>query len=112
MKPNWCRGYEFIWRAIKSPESYVEIVRWNGAIGDWTSLKRAVGEEYGIEDGDVLEGRIEGTTLTASVNGVEVISVDDDKYADGAPGIGFNFGVGDTHDDHGFRSLEFRTYSD
>ena len=39
-----------------------------------------------------------------------MISVVDDKIKSGAPGIGFNFGVGNTNVDHGFRSFEVHTY--
>ena len=43
-------------------------------------------------------------------NGVEVISVTDDAWATGAPGMGFNFGVANTNVDHGFRSYQVDTY--
>jgi len=41
---------------------------------------------------------------------VKVISVVDDKIKSGAPGIGFNFGVGNTNVDHGLRSFEVHSY--
>ena len=41
--PHSCTGYEVFWRALKTDEGYAEIVRWNGAIGDFTSLARKVG---------------------------------------------------------------------
>ena len=34
----------------------------------------------------------------------------DDKIKSGAPGIGFNFGVGNTNVDHGLRSFEVHSY--
>ena len=43
-----------------------------------TSLQRRVGAEYGVEDGDVIEATIEGNVLKGFINGVEVISADDD----------------------------------
>jgi hypothetical protein len=46
------------------------------------------------------------------VNGVEVISATDDVFGDGAPGVGFNFFVGDTNVDHGFTSFEVETWDD
>jgi hypothetical protein len=36
----------------------------------------------------------------------------DSTFDSGAPGIGFNFGVGDTNVDHGFTSYEVDTYDD
>ena len=46
------------------------------------------------------------------INGEEKITVTDDTWKSGAPGVGFNFGVGDTYDDHGFSSFEVHTYDD
>jgi hypothetical protein len=68
-------------------ESYAEIVRWNGKIGDFTSLARAVRPQYGVQHVD-------------------------DKFPTGGPGAGFNFFVGDTNVDSGFSSLEVDTYDD
>ena len=39
-----------------------------------------------------------------------MISAADDIFAEGAPGIGFNFFVGDTNVDHGLRYFEADTY--
>jgi hypothetical protein len=41
-----------------------------------------------------------------------MISATDDTYSSGAPGIGFNFGVGDTNVDHGVTSFEVETFDD
>jgi hypothetical protein len=110
IEPNSCTGYEIFFRCYKGEESYAEIVRWNGAIGDWTSLQRHVGPDYGVEHGDVIEATIEGNVIKGFINGVEKITVEDDVFANGAPGVGFNFGVGDTYTDHGFSSFEVETY--
>ena len=108
--PNWCDGYEVFWRCLKAEGGYAEIVRWNGRVGDFTSLERLSGPDYGVEDGDLVEATIVGNVITGYVNGVEVISVEDDVFPTGAPGIGFNFGVGNTNVDHGFVSFEVHTY--
>ena len=50
--------------------------------------------------------------LKGYINGVEVITATDDVYSDGLPGVGFNFGVGDTGPDTGFSHLEFDTWND
>jgi len=110
--PRRCTGYEVFWRALKTDEGYAEIVRWNGPIGDFTSLQKHIGAEFGVQDGDVVEATIEGTVIKGFVNGVEVISASDDVFQDGAPGVGFNFFVGDTNVDHGFTSFEVETWDD
>jgi len=35
-----CTGYEVFWRCLKTQNAYAEIVRWNGKVGDWTSLQK------------------------------------------------------------------------
>jgi hypothetical protein len=87
-------------------------VRWNGKIGDWKSLKKLWGPQYGVEDGDLVEATIVGNVIKGFINGVEVISATDDVFDSGSPGIGFNFGVGDTNVDHGFTYFEVDTYDD
>jgi len=108
--PHSSTGYEVFWRCLKTEKAYAEIVRWDGKIGDWTELKRLVGAHYGVKHGDVVEATIEGNLIKGFVNGVEVISTTDDRFNSGAPGIGFNFGVGYTNVDHGFTSFEVDTY--
>jgi len=110
--PHSCTGYEVFWRALKTEEGYAEIVRWNGPIGDFTSLARKVGTEFGVKDGDVVEASIEGNLIRGFINGVEVISATDDVFTEGAPGVGFNFFVSTTNVDHGFTSFEVDTYDD
>jgi hypothetical protein len=110
--PNSCTGYEVFFRCLKTDEGYAEIVRWNGRIGDWTSLNKRIGSEYGVKDGDVIEASIVGDQIRGYINGVEVISATDDKFPTGSPGIGFNFFVGDTNVDHGLSSFEVDTYDD
>jgi hypothetical protein len=105
-------GYEIFWRCLKTKNAYAEVVTWNGKVKDWTSLQRHVGSEFGVKDGDLVEATIVGNAIKGYINGVEVLSVTDDKFDTGSPGIGFNFGVGDTNVDHGFRSFEVETYDD
>jgi hypothetical protein len=112
MAPHRCTGYEVFWRCLKNENGYAEIVRWNGKAGDFTSLRKLIGPQYGVEDGDLVEATISGTVLKGFINGVEVISATDDAFDAGSPGIGFNFGVGDTNVDHGFTYFEVDTYDD
>ena len=110
--PHLCTGYEVFFRCLKTEEGYAEIVRWNGKIGDFTSLNKLVGARYGVEDGDVVEATVRGNVLKGFINGVEVISATDDVFESGSPGIGFNFFVGNTNVDHGFTYFEVDTDDD
>jgi hypothetical protein len=112
IKPSWCSGYEVFWRCLKTDEGYAEIVRWNGKVGDFTSLRKLIGSEYGVKDGDEVEAHIVGNHIRGIVNGREVISATDDVFPSGAPGIGFNFFVGNTNVDHGFTRFEVETDDD
>ncbi len=106
IKPHVCTGYEVFWRCLKTPNAYVEIVRWNGKVGDWTSLKKLSGAQFGVKDGDLVEATIAGNVIKGYVNGLEVISVTDNTYTEGSPGMGFNFGVEQSNGDFGFKSYE------
>jgi hypothetical protein len=105
-----CTGYEVFWRCLKTKDAYAEIVRWNGKVGDWTSLRKLSGSQYGVKDGDVVEASIVGNVIKGNVNGVEVISVTDGTYSTGSPGMGFNYGVEESNADFGFTSYEVDTY--
>lgn len=112
LTPHRCTGYEVFWRCLKTENAYAEIVRWNGKIGDFTSLRKLSGPQYGVRNGDVVEATISGHDIKGFINGVEVISVTDDAFGAGSPGIGFNFFVGNTNVDHGFTSFEVDSYND
>lgn len=112
IKPHLCTGYEVFWRCLKTEEGYAEIVRWNGKVGDFTSLKKLIGPDYGVKDGDEVEAHIVGNHIRGIVNGREVISATDDVFTSGKPGIGFNFFVGNTNVDHGFTHFEVDTDDD
>jgi hypothetical protein len=112
ISPHVCTGYEVFFRCLKTDEGYAEIVRWNGKVGDFTSLNKLIGPQYGVQDGDVIEATIHGNVLKGFINGVEVISATDDMFDTGSPGIGFNFFVGNTNVDHGFTSFEVDTDDD
>jgi hypothetical protein len=109
MSPHVCTGYEVFFRCLKTDQGYAEIVRWNGKVGDFTSLKKLVGARFGVDDGDEVEATIQGNLLKGFINGVEVISATDDVFDSGSAGIGFNFFVGNTNVDHGFTYFEVDT---
>jgi hypothetical protein len=112
ISPHVCTGYEVFWRCLKTDEGYAEIVRWNGKVGDFTSLQKLIGPQYGVKHGDLVEATISGNVLKGFINGLEVISAIDDVFDSGSPGIGFNFFVGNTNVDHGFTEFEVDTDDD
>ncbi len=99
--PHRISGYELMFRVLKSNVAYAEICRWNGAVGDWTSLDRNVGSEFGVEHGDVIEATMIGDVVRGYINGREVLSATDTMFGVGSPGFGFNFGNADTYVDYG-----------
>lgn len=110
--PHSCTGYEVFWRCLKTEKAYALIVRWDGPLGAWTVLARKRGSQYGVQDGDLVEATIVGNVIRSYVNGVEVLSATDDTYKAGNPGIGFNYGCGETYIDHGFTCYEVDTFND
>ena len=79
------RGYEC---NVAFDGSYAQIVRWNGAVGDFTYLNSG-NVPGGIHDGDTVSASIIGTRIALSVNGVERATAQDSTYTTGNPGIGF-----------------------
>lgn len=112
MAPHRCAGYEVFFRCLKTESAYAEIVRWNGARGDFTSLAKLSGSQYGVRDGDLIEASIFGNVLRGFINGMLVMEAVDDAFAEGSPGIGFNFGVGNTNVDHGLTYFEVDSYNE
>jgi hypothetical protein len=97
-----CTGYEVNFRCLKTSDAYCQIVKWNGAEGDWTELDGRGGSQYGVSTGDVVKATVIGNTITAYINGSPVLSVNDSTFATGNPGMGFNANVGNSYTDFGF----------
>ncbi len=83
------RGYEVNFRALNDKESYSEVVRWNGPLGNFSYLVKNHGQKFGISDGSVIKASIVGSIITVFINDVVVSEVVDNVYADGSPGMGF-----------------------
>jgi hypothetical protein len=99
-------GYEILFRCLKTADGYAQIVRWNGAIGDFTTIAGPkYGANYGVQDGDVVKATIVGNVIKGYINGVDVISATDSTFSTGNPGVGFNYGVGTTNVDFGFKDF-------
>jgi hypothetical protein len=80
-------GYEVLFRCTRDGSQYVQIVRWNGPLGNFTYIDARPGP--GIRDGDVVKATIVGSTITGYINGVQVTQGTDGTFTSGNPGIGF-----------------------
>jgi hypothetical protein len=96
-------GYEVNCRTPNDSYSYIQIVRWNGNIGDFTSLNILNGT--GCANGDVLKATITGSTINVYRNGTLMLSANDSTFTTGNPGIGFNFGCGSAYNQFGLTSF-------
>ena len=87
-------GYE-ITRSVAGGGNgdYLIIVRWNGALADFTYLARRNGPQYAAKTGDVIKATIVGNLITAFKNGVIMDQVTDNTFAQGNPGMGINEGA-------------------
>jgi hypothetical protein len=105
------RGYEIMWGIT----GYLAIVRWNGALGDYTGILDTGDPGIGAPaDGDVLRVEISGTTLTVFKNGksvaqVKVDSIPGTVWAAGQPGMGFWPVDSSTPKNYGWKSYEAGT---
>jgi hypothetical protein len=99
-------GYEVLFSCRNTSNAYVQIVRWNGPLGDFTLIDGRGGSSYGIADGDVVKATIVGNVITAYINDVQVLQVTDGTYANGNPGMGFFLqGATGVNGDYGFTSF-------
>jgi len=105
--PGIARGYELNYSLRNDGSQYAQVVRWNGALGDFTLLDARV-LNHVLQTGDQVSATIAGNLLTTYVNGQAIFSVSDpdNAFADGNPGMGFflqNPGVaGISTADYGF----------
>lgn len=102
-------GYEISYKLSQSADAYLIIVRWNGALGNFTYLSRQSGAQYGAKDGDVVSASMVGNVITAYKNGVQMGQATDSTFTAGTPGMGFNLenglaGCRGTNGDYGFTS--------
>jgi hypothetical protein len=86
------------------------IIKWNGALGDFTALTTGctfgiTGSDTCLHTGDRIRGTAIGTTLTLYINDKMAKTCTDSTYASGRPGIGtYLQGTGGTND-FGFSSF-------
>jgi hypothetical protein len=99
-------GYEINFRCSKTGNAYTQIVRWNGALGDFSYLSNKSGSQYGVKDGDVVKATIVGSAITVYINGVQVNQATDTTFGTGNPGMGFFIdGASGVNQNFGFTSF-------
>ena len=94
-------GYEC---NIQHNGQYAQIVRWNGAYGNFTEIGRA-SNPPNPKTGDVMKATIVGNVITVYINGVQIMQATDSTYSSGNPGMGFYIDAGASNADFGFSSF-------
>jgi len=89
-----CTGYEIGWRVSPNNVAYMGITRWNGKLGDFTTLVTYYGAECGVSNGDVIEAVAKGNVISAYKNGVLQARIKDSTFLTGSPGMGTDWGPG------------------
>jgi hypothetical protein len=87
-----CDGYEISYSLRDNNTAYLIIVRWNGALADFTYLINVPGNQYAVKTGDVVKATMVGNEIRTYKNGVLMGSAKDNTYIHGNPGFGFNEG--------------------
>lgn len=108
-------GYEIEFRARTDSSAYCDIVRWNGALGDFTPLVHVSGSQCGVATGDVVRARIVDNTISAYKNDALVMQVSDSTFSSGNPGVGFflhNMTASGNAANFGFNSFTAQTIFD
>jgi hypothetical protein len=80
-------GYECNY-SLRTTGIYSAIVRWNGALGNFTRLALTNTGLPELQNGDILSCQNIGGTISSYRNGVLINSVSDTTYTGGSPGIG------------------------
>ncbi len=85
---GYARGYECLFAYFGG----VQIVRWNGAVGDFTVLKILRGAERmgrELQSGDRIKATILGTVISVYINDELMAETEDSTFVTGQPGISF-----------------------
>jgi hypothetical protein len=84
-------GYEVLVKCTHDGTQYTDIVRWNGAIGSFTSLAflNNTGFSRGVFDGDNFMAEMIGSTINVYLQGTLINTVTDTTFTTGNPGMGF-----------------------
>jgi hypothetical protein len=112
-----CTGYEIDFSLRNDSSAYCEIVRWNGPFGvehiGFDYVNRTSGSQCNLHNGDVVTAAITNSTITAYINGVQIVQGIDSTYSSGSPGMGFYLqGTTGVNGDYGFMSYTATDGSD
>jgi hypothetical protein len=110
ISPNNISGYEINYEFSTDSTGYMQIVRWNGPVGDFQDLQTFSGPQFGVTNGDTVSATIVGNLITAYKNGVQQGQATDSTFSTGSPGMGFNLnntvsGCSGTNATYGFSSF-------
>lgn len=86
--PSYARGYECLFAYFGG----VQVVRWNGAIGDYTALPLRGGPQRldrELQTGDRIAATIRGNVIRVFINDELMAETEDSTYVSGQPGISF-----------------------
>jgi hypothetical protein len=98
-----CTGYEVTF-SIRSNIPYVQVVRWNGPLGNFSYVDENDSTDY-VKDGDVVKATIVGSTISVYKNGILLFTCADSTYSSGNPGMGFFLYGQGTSSNYGFSSF-------
>jgi hypothetical protein len=88
--PHSITGYEIDFSA-SAATPYIFVVRWNGALGDFTDITPGPPDMVDwLHDGDVVFASIIGNNIIVKLNGATIYNFTDNSFATGSPGIGFS----------------------
>lgn len=103
--PHDARGYECNYSygtgAIPNGPSYIQIVRWNGALGSFDFINQRF-DAPGPANGTVVKCTIVGNLISVFINGIleltaDITSIGGTVWSTGSPGMGFWHGDGGAH---------------
>jgi hypothetical protein len=98
-------GYEINFRCASDGSQYVQVVRWNGPLWQFTYVN-TLSDGLGLHRGDVVKATIIGSTFTAYIDGKMVLLDTESTYTNGNPGIGFYLkGATGVNEDYGFTNF-------
>jgi hypothetical protein len=97
---NNARGYEVTFSLF---EQMIHVVRWNGALNDFTDLVLDIAQTFA--DNDVVGAQISGNTISVDVNGTVKGTVSDTTWSSGQPGLGYWARSGATLSSFGSRNF-------
>ena len=102
ISPGSITGYEFNGSVSAGGGAYMQIVRWNGPINNFTKIGSSA---VLLHSGDVIMATAKGNVLTLYRNGTAICSASDSTFPSGAPGVGMFSNVGAA--DSGFGLANF-----